>query len=108
VLRPGGVYVVNVIDGADEDLLRAVAHTIAEVLPHVAVMRSAALVGGASSGNAVVLASDEPLDTSAWDVARRAHDDDGELVVDLGEYLDGAVRLTDDFAPVDQLILGTR
>jgi spermidine synthase len=108
VLRPDGIYVVNVIDGADEDLLRAVTRTIAEVLPHVAVMRSDALVDGASSGNAVVLASESPLDARAWDAARAAHGDDGELVADVDEYVDGAVRLTDDFAPVDQLILGTR
>ena len=107
VLRPGGVYAVNVIDGPDEEFLRAATRTIAEALPHVAVMRSRTLASGGTA-NAVIVASDEPIDAAAWDRARRAHGDDGELVTDLAAFLDDALRLTDDFAPVDQLILGTR
>ena len=107
VLRPGGVYTVNVIDGPDEEFLRAAARTIAEELPHVAVVRSDALAAG-RTGNAVIVASDEPIDVASWDGARRARDDPGEVVTDLDAFLDGALRLTDDFAPVDQLILGTR
>ena len=48
---------------------------------------------------------------SSWDAARVAAGDEGDLVGDDGDldaYLDDAMVLTDDFAPVDQLILGTR
>lgn len=101
VLRPGGIYVLNVIDGPPEAFLRAEAATIREVLPHVDVMRGPGVLRGAIA-NSVVLASDLPLDPTTWPA------DGGELVDDLDAYLTGAVILTDDFAPVDQLILDAR
>lgn len=107
VLRPGGIYLLNVIDRADEDFLRAEAATVRTVFPHVAVMRSQFLVDG-SSGNAVVLASDRRFDPGLWDDARRAAGDDGTLVDDLDGYVGEAMVLTDDHAPVDQLIAGSR
>lgn len=103
VLRPGGIYLLNVIDGAGEEFVRAEAATIRTALPHVAVMRGRFLVDGAA-GNAVILASDHPFDPTAWDDARRSRGDDGALVDDVTEYLDGTSVLTDGFAPVDQLI----
>jgi MFS family permease len=107
VLRPDGIYVANVIDGHDESFLRAEAATIREVFAHVAVMRSSFLADG-SAGNAVIVASSAPFDAATWDEQRRARGDGGELVGDLAEYLDGALVLTDRFAPVDQLITGRR
>lgn len=107
VLRPDGIYVVNVIDGPDETFLRAETATIRSVLPHLAVMRSPLLVDG-SLGNAVIVASAEPFDHSAWDRRRSDAGDGGELVADVDAFVDGARVLTDDFAPVDQLIAGTR
>jgi hypothetical protein len=98
VLRPSGMYVLNVIDGADQSFLRAEAATIAEVFPHVAVvLGSSAAAGGL--GNSVLIASDLPFDPTVVDP------DGGRLVDDLGEYITGATILTDDFAPVDQLLL---
>jgi hypothetical protein len=55
-----------------------------------------------SIANSVVLASDSALDPAAWGA------DGGELVADLDADLTGALVLTDDFAPVDQLILDAR
>lgn len=107
VLRPGGIYVANIIDGPDESFLRAEAATLREVFPHVAVMRSSFLAEG-TTGNAVMVASSSSLDPAAWDDRRRAAGDGGQLVEDLDEYLDGALVLTDRFAPVDQLIAGSR
>ena len=107
VLRPGGIYVANVIDGPGESFLRAEAATIREVFPHVAVMRSSFLADG-SAGNAVIVASSAPFDTATWDERRRSRGDGGELVHDTRDYLDGATVLTDAFAPVDQLIAGRR
>jgi spermidine synthase len=107
VLRPGGIYVANVIDGAGESFLRAEAATIQRVFPHVAVMRGPGLVEG-TAGNAVIVASSEPFDVAAWDERRGATGDAGEVVDDLAEYLDGALVLTDGYAPVDQLIAGRR
>ena len=107
VLRPGGIYALNIIDGGDQNFLRAEAATVQRVLPHVAIVRGRSILDG-FIGNSVLLASDEPFDTNAWDERRRAADDDGELVGDIDAYVDGALVLTDDFAPVDQLIVGTR
>ena len=107
VLRSGGVYVVNIIDGPPESFLRAEVATIAAVLPHVALLRGPSLLDG-FIGNSVVVAGSEPLDVERWDALRRERGDRGELVDDLTAYLDGALVLTDDFAPVDQLIVGAR
>ncbi len=101
VLRPGGIYVANIIDGGDESFLRAEAATIATALPQVAVLRGPTVLDG-FAGNSIVVASDHPIDVSALDP------EGGEFVDDLDRYLDDALVLTDDFAPVDQLIIGTR
>jgi hypothetical protein len=101
VLRPGGIYVLNVIDGPPEAFLRAEAATIRTVFEHVHVLRGPGLLDGWIA-NSVVIAGDDPLDPAAWGP------DGGELVTDLDAYLLGALVLTDDFAPVDQLILDAR
>ena len=110
VLRRDGIYVINVIDGPDEAFLRAAAATIRDVFPHVAVMRGPGLAAG-TTGNAVVVASSASFDAGSWDALRRGDDagsGGGELVGDVDTYLDGAMLLTDEFAPVDQLIAGRR
>lgn len=107
VLRPGGVYVANIIDGAAQSFLRAEAATIRTALPFVAVMPGDGLSTG-RSGNAVVVASDRSFDAEAWNRARVERGDPGSFVENVDDYLEGALRLTDDFAPVDQLLVGTR
>lgn len=107
VLRPGGLYVVNLVDEPAERFLRAEAATVARVLPYVAIVRGPNLLRGVA-GNAVLVASDQPLDVAAWDQRRTIQDDPGALVVDVASYVRGALVLTDDFAPVDQLLAGVR
>jgi spermidine synthase/MFS family permease len=107
VLRPDGVYVLNLIDEPTERFVRAAAATIARVLPFVAVTRSDGLLEG-RSGNAVIVASAAPLDAASWDARRVRAGDGGALVSDIDDYIADAVILTDDFAPVDQLLAGTR
>jgi len=109
VLRPDGLYVLNVIDGAGANFLQSELATVSEVFEHVAVTRSAAAARG-FGGNAVIVASDRPLDSSALrspveaDTGSRTDGDAGELVDDLATFIGEADVLTDDFAPVDQLI----
>ena len=55
-------------------------------------------------GNSVIIASNEPIDVGALDRRRAAVGDDGAVVDDLTAFVAGAPLLTDDFAPVDQLI----
>ena len=99
VLRPGGIYALNVIDGAQLSFLRAGTATIASVFSSVEVVLSASAVQG-RIGNAVIVASDRPFD------ADRLDPEDGRLVDDIDTFIDGATVLTDDFAPVDQLLTG--
>lgn len=101
VLKPGGVYVANIIDRADHEFVSAEAVTARSAMPHVAVIEGPGMVAGLS-GNSVLVASDEPFDLTGIDIG------DGRLIDqqdELHDYLDGALTLTDDFAPVDQLIL---
>ncbi|HYJ76095.1 MAG TPA: fused MFS/spermidine synthase, partial [Kineosporiaceae bacterium] len=107
VLRPGGVYLVNVIDHPPLAFARAEVATIADVFPSVAVIASPDALAGRDGGNLVVLASgaELPVDAIRTALARRAP----ELALLSGA---GAVRafagdaepLTDDHAPVDQLL----
>ena len=98
VLRPGGVYVLNVIDGGDQAFLRAEAATIAAVFPHVSVVLGSSATAG-RLGNSVVIASDRPFDPTVVDT------ENGRLVDDVDAFVGSATILTDDFAPVDQLLL---
>lgn len=101
VLRPAGVYAINVIDGGGQDFLRAEAATIAAVFDHVEIALGASAADG-RTGNSVIVASDAPIDA---DALRRALDgDSGELVDDPVGFIGGARALTDDFAPVDQML----
>lgn len=115
LLRPDGVYVANIIDGAGQAFLRAEAATIATVFDHVIVVRGPNLVEG-RSGNSVVIASQSPFDRESL-AQRLALDIDpsnptdvvGEIIAEaqLADYLDVRI-LTDDFAPVDQLLARSR
>lgn len=99
VLRPGGIYVMNVIDGAPNAFARAEIATLARVFDHVgAILRSR--TGPDNAHNQVLVASDEPL--PRLDIGAG----DGRLVQGgaLERYVDGADPLTDDFSPVDQIV----
>lgn len=107
VLRLGGWYLMNVIDGPGQDFVRAEARTLADVFVNVTVIRSQPLVEG-RSGNAVLVASDGEIDDDELASALALDVDGvgGEVIGgdDLAEYVGDASLLTDDFAPVDQLI----
>ena len=101
VLRPGGFYVANVIDGGPDRLVRAETATLQEVFAHVAVIAPPA-VEGAAPANHVLVASNAPLRIAPGDVAPG----DGVLLTgsEVDAFVDGARPLTDDFAPADQLL----
>lgn len=119
VLRADGVYVANIIDGPDERFVKAYAATVAEVFEHVVVIRGPGALQG-FRGNTAVIAGHEPLDVEQLqqrltndldpsDGAGQTDDPDrvvGEIVTGdaLADYTAGADVITDDFAPVDQLL----
>lgn len=98
-LRPGGLYVLNVIDAGPRRLVRAEAATLAAVFDHVAVIAPP----DGPAGNYVLAASDTPFalgDVPAADGAVLAD-------ADIDEFIVGADVLTDDHAPADQLLTRT-
>lgn len=108
VLREDGVYVANLIDHGALSFARAELATLAGTFEHVALAAEPATVTRAedAGGNLVALASDRPLDAAAWQdrIDRRGT---GWRVIsgrELATWVDGAAVLTDDLAPVDQLL----
>jgi MFS family permease len=105
VLRPGGLYVLNIIDRHPLDLLRAEAATVGERFVTVALLvRPDQLVPG-GGGNAVLVASDEGPDLAGLAERAAARGEPGSVLDDAATRAfagDGPV-LTDDRAPVDHL-----
>lgn len=99
-MAPGGVYVMNVLDGADSEFARAQIATLQDRFDHVVAILPAGGVPADRAVNQVLVASDAPVPELALDP-----DDGVELRgAALDDYVDGAMVLTDDHAPVDQLL----
>ncbi|MFD4137388.1 spermidine synthase [Streptomyces sp. NPDC058572] len=96
VLRPAGIYAANLADGAPFTFLRSQLATFAEVFAELALIAEPSVLRGRRFGNAVLLASQAPLDTSA--LARRTAADAFPARVEHGRAL---VRLTGDAAAVE-------
>lgn len=62
VLRPGGVYAVNIADTGVLPFARAQAATLLEVFAHVVVLADPGVLRGRRFGNLVLGACDEPFD----------------------------------------------
>ena len=114
VLAPGGWYALNLIDHPPLGFARAEAVTLHDVFGHVAVLAPPDRLAGESGGNFVVVASTEPLPTgSILDRNTTRGDDEGALDSDgfssddelsWERFVGDAEVLTDDHAPVDQLL----
>ena len=105
-LAEDGVYVANIIDFGPLDFARAAVATTADVFDHVALLADPAVLAGEGGGNLVVVASDAPLDVAAV-VGRMDEREVGWEALDgadLDAWIGDARVLTDDFAPVDQLL----
>jgi len=106
ILRPDGVYAVNVIDFPPDRFVRAEVATIASVFPDVAIVADPTSLTGGGGGNYVIVASASPLPLDALRarLARRG----STLAVAAGDavtrFAGDAMILRDDYAPVDQLL----
>lgn len=100
VVADDGVYVLNLIDGGPDRFLRAELATMQRVFDHV--MAIAPTDDRLRPANWVLVASDRPLRLGQGDVDA----DDGRVLgeQDVDDLVDGARALTDDFAPVEQLL----
>ncbi|MEJ8279576.1 fused MFS/spermidine synthase [Pseudonocardia spirodelae] len=106
VLRPGGLYVLNVIDRDPLDLVRAATATVrTQFATTMLVARPDEFTPG-GGGNVVVVASDRALDPAALDAAVARSGEPGAVLdpARTAASAAGAPVLTDDRAPVDQLI----
>ncbi|GAA3984118.1 fused MFS/spermidine synthase [Actinomadura viridis] len=97
VLRPGGVYLMNVADGFRLPYARRVAATVRSVFRHALLLGEPAVLRGRRFGNLIVAASREPLPVAeltrrAAGGAVRARLVEGD---DLGAFCGGAAPLHD-------------
>jgi len=101
VLRPGGLYAMNVIDFRPLELARAEAATLQDVFSSVRFVSHADVTGELFGGNLVFLASDQSLPYATGSNAKLGIIYDENAVESLAE---SAEVLRDDFAPADQLL----
>jgi spermidine synthase len=107
VIRPGGLYVQNVIDHPPLRFIRAELATVAAEFTHVALVAPPDAVSGARGANFLIVAADVPLPLDALRTQLGASADGPVTVLSgaaLDEFIDDALVLTDEFAPVDQLL----
>lgn len=106
VLSPTGVYTMNVIDYGDLHFVRSQAATLREVFSAVALFAPPDYLTGASGGNYVLVASQSPVDVEAIESAIRGRGgtEVGISEDDLVSFVGDARALTDDYAPVDQML----
>ena len=103
-LNDDGFYVMNLIDHGDFEFLRAEVATASSVFPHTALVTVPERFD--VGGNFMLVASKRPI-LSDRIVAEAASLDLGVTALTgtaLEMFVDGAAILTDDFAPVDQLL----
>jgi SAM-dependent methyltransferase len=97
LLRPGGAYAMNIID-AGFRFARAEAATMRSVFPSVTLFPS--------GHNLVLVGTDRPLDPARLARQLRLHGAPSTPIAGaaLAAFIGDAQVLTDDFAPVDQLL----
>ena len=102
-LNDSGFYVMNTIDHPPTRFARGELATIAEVFPYVAVVAPQAYLDLERGGNFVLVGSLKPIDAGV--IESLVPGGEIALVGDAAHaWFAGARPLTDDFAPVDQLI----
>jgi spermidine synthase len=111
VLNEDGLYVANLIDHGDLAFARAEVATLGATFEHVALVGEPTDIGldptaTPEGGNLVVLASNRPVDLRAAQEALDARQTGWKIAAgdDLTSWTGDAQPLTDDYAPVDQLL----
>ena len=109
-LKPGGLYMVNVIDKYEGgEFVKAFANALKEVFPHVYLMAQGQAWRWNSAFTYILVASDQPFDPRRFQetavpggtpLTSVLPDDQLEQYRRSGR----AITLTDDFCPVDQLM----
>jgi spermidine synthase len=105
-LTADGVYAVNLIDHPPLAFVRAELATLRQVFPEVLLLARAPVVAGEDGGNVVAVASRRPLPAEEIAAALAGQELAWQVVggAELSAFVGDADVLTDDFAPVDQLL----
>ena len=105
-MTPAGVYAANLIDNPPLDFVRAELATLRAAFDHVVLLARAPVIAGEDGGNVVAVASAEPLPVAAIQQAMAAQGIAWQVLEGdaLAEVVGDAQVLTDDDAPVDQLL----
>lgn len=109
VLKPNGIYAVNVIDYPPNDFAHAEFATLATTFTNVGVMAAPTSLRNRTGGNFVLVASNAPLPVDAIRAGLRTHPEAWQLLTnaDARSWADAHGKplvLNDDYAPVDQIV----
>lgn len=108
VLTADGIYVINLLDYGPLAFARAEVATLADTFDHVALATETDTLthGEKAGGNLVVIASNAPLNVASITakISERGADWDVIIGAELAAWTGDAAVLTDDYAPVDQLL----
>ena len=109
VLRPGGAYVMNLIDYPPLGFVRAEVATARTRFPHVAVISGRPTIDGLIGGNLVLVASETPIDVASTQASIETWGEGQVTAIlatpaEVAAFIGESVVLSDDFAPVDQLL----
>jgi MFS family permease len=106
VLRPGGIYVQNVIDLPPGRFVRSELATVAAEFRYVALIAPPWAIAGQGGANFLIVGADRPLPLARMLVRLRGLPEEAMLLHDdeVTAFAGDALVLTDDFAPVDQLL----
>jgi spermidine synthase len=109
-LKPDGIYVANVIDRLEGgEFLKAYANALKRVFPHVDILARSENLLPFDRNTYVILAGRHPLDRARLNAVTSTESYERTVPMPearLAAYLRSgrALTLTDDFAPVDQLL----
>ena len=106
VLTEDGTYAVNLIDRGPLAFARAEVRTLAEMFDHVALAAEQDTLSRSGGGNLVAIASNAPIDAAAIAAQLAERGTDWAVITgpELVSWVGDAEVLTDDYAPVDQLL----
>ena len=108
VLRPNGLYIVNVVDDPPFRFAKAELATLREQFDSVVATSGPFAFQGEIGDNVVLVASDRAIETDDLAARVRTHGSVARFGQSLTRWIGDAPVLTDDHAPVDQWLARSR
>ncbi len=97
-----GLYLVNIVDRGDGGFLSGFSNTLAQVFKHVYILPGSVFASVDDTGRTpwIIVASENPVSFSSWQPP-----DDVFFAIEPRSPNPDGIILTDDYAPVDNLLL---